>query len=313
MAEHDPTAVPHVGGDAKASSLKATRAPTQRLREWFYWLSVSELDLPSGTVLEGGMLTDHSCLRIITGGRWTAETARGIRVFDPEDTGLALYFGPQSRFMKLSVDGSFRVLTLHLRAGATVVLGGPSQVETRDCIFEHARIVGHGDLATRFDRSAPDDVWMDMMEAELARFLDRTPTKRPDPLTTAFEQASLSEPEMSISAFAELHGLSPRTLERTIKRDYGLSPKKVLRRARALDMAAALLGVVDPAEEDELELRYFDQSHRIKETRHFFGMTPSELTAKADPLLRNNLEIRQTRRLEALGRWSPDQPMPWSA
>lgn len=295
----------------EASSLKATRAPSAAIRDWFYWLSVSELELPDGATLHGGMLTDHTCLRILTGGKWTARTAEGEQEFDPGEEGLALYFGPQTRYMPLSVTGSFRILTLHLRAGATTVIGGPDQVEARDRIFVHSELSGHGNLATRFDPAASDAAWMDAMERELVLFLERRDVRLPDALTTAFERRTLSQPDMSIGAFAKELGISARTLERTVSRDYGLPPKKVLRRARALDMAASLLGVVDPAEEEELQLRYFDQSHLIKEIRHFFGMTPSDLSGNPHPLLRNNLEIRQTRRLEAMGRWTPDEPVPW--
>ena len=49
------------------------------------------------------------------------------------------------------------------------------------------------------------------------------------------------------------------------------------RRARALDMAAVLLGVALEEEEQELRLRYFDQSHLIREMRHYFDMTPGQL------------------------------------
>jgi AraC-like DNA-binding protein len=85
-----------------------------------------------------------------------------------------------------------------------------------------------------------------------------------------------------------------------VARDFGISPKAVQRRARALDMAAALLGVARSEEEAQLRLRYFDQSHLIREIRHFFGMRPTDLSNGAHPLLRLNIESRQMRRLRAL-------------
>ncbi|GMN14532.1 helix-turn-helix domain-containing protein [Altererythrobacter sp. MTPC7] len=304
--------LPPVDGSSIGSPLSAARAPARDIRDWIYWLGVSKLDLPAGAALHGGMLTDHACLRIITGGTWIAETASGLMKFDPGRDGMALYFGPQSQHVKLTVQGSFRILTMHLRAGASTVLEAPAQTESRDCIYDHHSIVGHGNLASRFDPAASDEDWLVAMEDEMRKFLCLRDTAPPDPVITAFERASLSTPDMSIAGFAEEHGISPRTLERLVMRDYGVTPKTVLRRARALDMAAAILGVVAPDEQSELELRYFDQSHLIKEIRHFFGMTPSELPQRAIPLLRVNLEIRQSRRLEAMGRWTPDEPLPWS-
>lgn len=304
--------MPPIDAKSMGSPLTAARAPARDIRDWFYWLGVSQLDLPDGAALHGGMLTDHACLRVITGGTWIAETAKGLEKFSPGDDGMALYFGPQTRHMALTVQGSFRILTLHLRAGAPTVLGGPDPVTGRDCIFDHAELVGHGNLASRFHPDASDEAWLATMEEELRKLLSLRDAERPDTIITAFERASLSTPDMSIAGFAEKHDINPRTLERLVMRDYGLTPKKVLRRARALDMAAAIVGVVAPEEHDELELRYFDQSHLIKEIRHFFGMTPSELAERAIPLLRVNLEIRQSRRLEAMGRWTADEPLPWS-
>lgn len=311
MSEHDTSAKRQPTFETATSPLAATRAPAEDIRDWIYWLCVSEMDMPEGAVLHGGMLTDHAALRIITGGIWTAETADGFRVYDPGDQGMALYFGPQTRHMPLTVTGSFKVLTMHLRAGATTVMGGPDNESSLNRILNHADVVGHGNLGARFDPESPDHGWLDVMETELRKFIDLAAPRKPDAVTTAFERASLTQPEMSVSDFAKELGISVRTLERTVRRDYGVSPKKVLRRARALDMAAAILGVVDPSEEDELELRYFDQSHLIKEIRHFFGMTPGELEHRAVPLVRVNMEIRQTRRLEAMGRWTPDEPLPW--
>ena len=79
----------------------------------------------------------------------------------------------------------------------------------------------------------------------------------------------------------------------------------------ALDMAAALLGVADEDEEPELRLRYFDQSHLSREMRHFFDQTPRGLQVGDCPLLRITMEIRQSRRLEALAKLSADEPAPW--
>lgn len=312
MSQHDNKARSIDLKPLQDTRLAATRGPAEDIRDWIYWLSVSDMELPDGITLSGGMLTDHACMRVITGGVWTAETAEGHRVYDPGPDGMVLYFGPQTKFMPLTVTGSFRLLTMHLRAGANTVMGGPNQLEHRDCIVDHSELVGHGNLATRFKLDASDDDWLDAMERELRRFIEATGTRKPDPVTVGFEKVCLSRPDSPISQIARDLNVSPRTLERTVRRDYGLSPKKVLRRARALDMAAALLNVVDPEEEADLELRYFDQSHLIKEIRHFFGMTPGDLSDSPHPLLRNNLEIRQARRLEAIGRWNHDEPVPWS-
>ena len=58
-------------------------------------------------------------------------------------------------------------------------------------------------------------------------------------------------------------------------------------------------------------LRYFDQSHLIREMRHYFDMTPGQLHNRPHPLLSITMEIRQSRRLEAIARLGAGDPRPW--
>jgi AraC-like DNA-binding protein len=90
-----------------------------------------------------------------------------------------------------------------------------------------------------------------------------------------------------------------------------MAPKQVLRRARALDMASHLRGVADSAEAEELELRYYDQSHMIREFTELFGMAPRQFIATPQPLMTLALESRQARRLALLSRLEPGEARPW--
>ena len=285
--------------------------PEEDLQPWFSWFAATDAELPEGASLECKMLGDHACIRILMGGTWTAETRDGAMTLDPGAEGKTYYFGPQSKAMPIAVTGSFKVVTIHLGAGAASALGGPSQQDMVDRIVEHRSLVGHGELATRFDPDAGPEQWYRAFAAELRTFMQRNGTPRPDPVTLAFEDQSLTNPAMVLHDFAETMDISVRTLERLIRKDYGLTPKQVMRRARALDLASALLGVAMDDDEAEMRLRYYDQSHQIREMKHFFGMTPKQLRDGGHPLLRLNLEIRQTRRISALGRLPDDAPMPW--
>jgi hypothetical protein len=90
-----------------------------------------------------------------------------------------------------------------------------------------------------------------------------------------------------------------------------MPPKQVMRRARALDMASHLRGVADHDEADQLMLRYYDQSHLIREFTELFGMLPSQFVASPLPLLTVSLEARQARRLEVMERIAPGARRPW--
>ncbi len=246
------------------------------------------------------MLGDQPCLRLLWGGSWTAETADGPRIFEPGEDGMTLYFGPQTRSMPISVTGSYRTITINLVTGAPSVLGGPPPGATSDRILLHEDLAGHGKLTRKIPTGSGYDRWIETLEHELRKFLDSTDRRLPEALSSAFDRECLAAPDFAVSDFARAQGVSPRTLERVVSRDFGASPKLVQRRARALDMAATLLGVARSEEEPEMRLRYFDQSHLIREMRLFFGLSPSELAKGAHPLLRLNVEIRQHRRRRAL-------------
>lgn len=105
--------------------------------------------------------------------------------------------------------------------------------------------------------------------------------------------------------------MEQRRLERCVRRDFGMPPKQVLRRARALDMASHLRGVADHDEAEALSLRYYDQSHLIREFTDLFGMSPRQFVDRPQPLMTLALETRQSRRLEMIERIQPGQIRPW--
>ncbi len=135
----------------------------------------------------------------------------------------------------------------------------------------------------------------------------------PDPVATLFEHAAFVDPTFAISDFARENGIDQGRLLRLIKRDFGMRPKQVLRRARVLDTASYLRGVADDAESDALARRYFDQSHLIREFAEFIGQTPRQFVARPQPIMTLSLEVRQSRRLEVLGRLASGSPRPWEA
>lgn len=303
--------VSHTGRTRDGDALAFNHLPAPDLLPWFTWLSVSDADVPAGATISDGILNDHPVIRIIFGGRWSAQTRDGHRVFETGDEGMTLYFGPQTQVMPISVEGRIKVLTVHIGPGAAAKLGGPQQHEMLDRIIDHDQLVGHGRLSSRFDIDGGPNDWLETINVELRKFVSKRNTHEPDPITLAFERQALIDPSFAMMKFSDEHECSTRTVERIIRRDYGMSPKQVCRRARALDMASALLGVAMEDEEAALRLRYFDQSHLIREIKAFFGTTPHGLKEGNHPLLRINLEIRQARRVQELALLPPGTIEPW--
>jgi AraC-like DNA-binding protein len=299
---------PAQGISRDGQPLSYNRAPAADLAPWISRLYVTKVLAPVDYALECGLFNDTACLRIQLAGLWNAETATG-----PQEAGnAALFFGPQSRHMPVRVTGSFISLGFALRPGACTALKGPRVGDYLDRIVstDVLGLPSQRMLALFEPDAAPED-WLLTLEALLRSRVADLDCAAPDPVTARFEDICYRAPTLSVAEAATECGVERRKLERVVGRDFGMAPKQVLRRARALDMASYLRGVADAEEADVLALRYYDESHLIHEFTELFGMSPRQFVLRPQPLLTLTLESRQARRLEALHRLEPGQPRPW--
>jgi len=306
----DPALLPRFAVTRDGQPLSHNRLPAEDLRPWVGWLYATSVKAPEDYVLECSLLSDASIVRIQLEGQWKAETHDG----QLEHGRAALLFGPMSKAMPVSVRGSFTSVGFALRPGVGHAVLGRRAADFVD------RIVPIGDLglddkalmASLEAAASPEDLLV-ALEDWMRDIIARTGAKPPDPVSHRFDMLALSDPAKNVAEFATECGISTRSLERICKRDFGLSPKQVLRRARAIDMASALRGVADSAEAEELELRFYDQSHMTHEFTKLFGMTPRQFMTTPQPLMTLSLESRQSRRLATLERLPPGAEKPWAA
>ena len=306
-------AVDHAIASAGAATrdgqpISYSRAPAADLAPWIGRLYVTIVDAPADYRLACGILNDTAMLRIQLRGSWTAETADG-----PQQLGrAALFFGPNTRRMPITVTGSFTSAGVALRPGACHALGVPSLDALCDRLapLETIGLSSSRWMGLFADGASPED-WCLAMEADLRRLIAEQCAAEPDPVTSWVEAAAFTNPETTIAALARQCGSEQRRLERIVRRDFGIPPKQVLRRARALDMASHLRGVADLEEAEDLALRYYDQSHLIREFTALFGMSPRQFVEAPQPLMTLALETRQVRRLETIARIAPGGIKPW--
>lgn len=306
----DPALAPRFGVTRDGQPLSHNRLPAEDLRPWVGWLYATSVAAPDDYELNCSLLSDASIVRIQLEGHWKAETRDG-----PMEYGTAaLLFGPQSKAMPVSVRGSFTSIGIALRPGVghAVLRKNGADFVDRIVTLEDLGLDG-AKLLTSLDLEAPPEESLLALEGWIRDVLTRTGAKPPDRVAHAFDLLALSDPTRNVADFAEDCGISIRSLERICKRDFGLSPKQVLRRARAIDMASALRGVADSEEAEELELRYYDQSHMTHEFTELFGMTPRQFLTTPQPLMTLSLESRQSRRLAMLERLPPGAEKPWAA
>ena len=102
-----------------------------------------------------------------------------------------------------------------------------------------------------------------------------------------------------ISELAGVAGYSGRQVQRLVERYFGLPPRALARKYRAL-RAAALLSAPQLSMEDEAAISeaFFDQPHMIREIAHFVGRTPTRLTDASTPYLAEMIDGRNLRELD---------------
>jgi AraC-like DNA-binding protein len=297
-----------MGVSRDGQPLSYNRLPAPDLAPWVGWLYVASVEMPQDYLLQCGLFNDTAMIRIQLQGDWTADTRDGRLNYSR----VAMYCGPQSKAMPITVRGSFTSIGLALKPGAGVTVTGlpASDFLDRMVTCDSLGLPGEATLALFAPGSSPED-WLLALEDMVRGVLAISKAQPPDPVSARFEMLSLTDPSASVADFARDSGVSLRQLERVCRRDFGLPPKQVLRRARALDMASHLRGVADREEAAELELRYYDQSHMIRDFTALFGMSPRHFVENPQPLMTLALESRQARRLAILERLAPGAAMPW--
>jgi AraC-like DNA-binding protein len=307
----DEALTPRHGVSKLGQPLSYNRAAAPDLAPWIGGLYATIIDAPDDYELSCGLFVDASVFRFQLRGQWSAQTADGLC----ELGRAAVLFGPQTRRMPVTVRGPFTSIGFNLRPGTGPALIGQDTAAVLDRMVECEELGLPGNWALdrldQLDAAGDPEACLQFLEQIVRRVIEEKGARPPDPIPARFETVALVDPNVSVSAFAGECGITQRSLERIISRDFGLSPKQVLRRARALDMAAHLRGVADEDEGDEMTLRYYDQSHLIREFTQHFGMSPRKFAASPQPILTLALENRQARRLEAIRRLEPGGVRPW--
>lgn len=288
--------------------LSLNRPPAEDLEPWISRMMVAVATSTSDDVAKGLLCNDAAYVRTAIGVDWSVETADGK--VDLRDESFVS--GQHSKAMPLRFVGGIKVAGFMLRPGAIRAIWNVDDGKLIDRI-KPTEFIGFDDksLTGVHDPDMTPAEWLTEIEHWLRGTIAQRGCEAPDSVSQRFEVAAFADPNQSITDFADDNNVTSRTLQRIIKRDFGLTPKQIMRRARTLDLAARICGVADEAEEEEMYLRFFDQSHQIREFIAFFGMTPRQFLTDRQGLLTLSLEIRQARRLELLHRIDPGAIRPW--
>jgi AraC-like DNA-binding protein len=248
-------------------------------------------EMPDGFTLVDRLLSETAFIRVLIKGDWAGEVAPGEWL----RPGNVLFFGPNTRPLRVRVRGAFHVVGVALRPCGWRALFDRPASDYADRMLRLGEVWGaaaepvFADVARRDDDAA-------IIAACEAAIAGRLRPVEISPAMRAFERIARNDSTMHIEDAAERVGLSTRQFERQVEAHFGASPKTVLRRSRFLDMATVIRGLGDPTDEHLAALRFFDQSHKTREFKRFIGMTPAEFERTPTPLLTAGLKLRAERR-----------------
>lgn len=235
-------------------------------------------DTPTYNELERA---DRPQFRILLSGTGHYEFANGH--IDP--SGRVIIVGPTSGPVRGVGIGPMHCVGAGLLPPAWVSIIGHDAEQWIDRAIDAEKLLG--DSATRLADAVTAASDIDERFRLICDFLD-TATAVQDPAQIAFTQmvdawlCSAADPQ--IEALVTESGLSMRQLERLAKRCYGLPPKTLARKYRAL-RAAAALARGENLDDSDIGDSFYDQSHLIREVKRFAGLTPQQIRKRESHLL----------------------------
>ncbi|WNO54481.1 AraC family transcriptional regulator [Stakelama saccharophila] len=198
--------------------------------------------------------------------------------------------GPTTGAMKVKAQGPVVCFGMGVTPVGWGALIGNNAWTMTNRVVDAVEIMGPAvaEAAEKLKGLESPDAMREIAEAMIGKLLRST---GPDLAFIHTVDAWLADtPSPTVSALARATGVSARQLERKCKSLYGAPPKVLARKYRALRTAVALVsdGV---SSADAIDRGFYDQSHLIREVKHFTGLTPGQM--HANPNLLAQLTIAQ--------------------
>ncbi|NWK96727.1 AraC family transcriptional regulator [Sphingobium lactosutens] len=248
-------------------------APPEHLRAYFgslYLFSVSADNYADAT------RADVPQLRFMLTGSGDYHFQDGAVMATPP----VCLLGPTMGATRFALEGQACVLGVSLLPAGWMSLhgGDASGLADRLCDLVAERGPAYGALLDRL-REMEDGQAEDMAALcwkELGRLVK--PVRQAIwELLAAVDAWLIGEGSPRIEALVETTSLSPRQLARLTNKYYGAPPKLLARKYRALRCSARIALDGDSWQQLCEEAGFYDQSHFIREIKHFIGLTPHQL------------------------------------
>lgn len=229
-------------------------------------------------VIEGIDRADVGQIRFMLKGSGALSFAGGY----VEPSCPVMISGPGSAAAAYRVEGPFHCFGAALSPiGWCALIGLPAD-ERADHVTDGAEVFGP-DILTLLETFRATDALVDMVAlAEPFLLGHLRPIPEQHMRMVDLVEAWLRDDANDVDTLFAALPWSERHATRLIRRYFGVGPKRLVRKWRALRAAAQLLEGRDPREVAE---PFYDQPHMIHELREFTGHTPRSLPGRGDAVL----------------------------
>lgn len=243
--------------------------PSESLREF---VSVHYLFDSAATYVADGERAAIAQLRLATSGRVTMTFPDGSKT----QCSGAMLIGPTTAAVKFEIEGPFHMFGLGITAAGWGALTQQDAAQYLDKAVPAVKVFPN--IEQRLDEVRALGSLAEMGAAADAIIAPIIEQANPEMIafTRMVDRWLASGVSPMVSDLHAQSSLSERQLTRRVKQLYGMPPKYLARKYRALRAARALIDA-QPDEADFLRDAFYDQSHMIRELKLFAGTTPTRL------------------------------------
>lgn len=254
--------------------------PLPELRKYVlkYWLLKGNLDEISGQATQVLYPSLNSGFLFQLGSPVETVTKDGILLPRPRSFAEGHFCKP----VKLLFKGSFAIAGITFRTGQMHYFLRDSESLVQN------QFVDLKDLSGRLAQDIEEQIANTIELSKLAKFFDHfllrlLPSKVSDDLSlrTAFDTIVANSGNVRVTTLAEVAQMSRRKLERQFRQTFGLSPGYICKVSRFQSVLMnQACNTRDKLTEVAYDCGYYDQSHMIREFKHFTDNTPTQFLAK---------------------------------
>ena len=263
------------------------RLPAASLRPYVSGYQLVRVSGPEGSLVEDLIYPGWANIRCVIDGGWSLQI--GERHYDPAP--LQVLYGASS------IAGRLRGYPGNLAGAGLTPLGWAKLFGLDASAYADRLTPLHQLLGAQTDQlvaaltadPTPDGVAM-AYDAVLLERLERAPD--PHPLLIDLHRLLTDIDVSDVESLSELLSLSSRQVARLTGRLFGFSPKLLLQRHRFLGTLMALREGEAGSWGRQLDPRYYDQAHFVRDCRKFLGLSPSEFFALPRPILEASTRSR---------------------